>query len=94
MAAAAVPLRSAFLVTTADVRLGEEADRRIDDLDGAVRLVHFEVRLVLPCEVDVADFLLHEGRRRGAGAEVEDGRLLVELLHEREGIGVRARRVA
>ncbi len=76
------------------VRLGEEADRRIDDLDLAPDLLDLEVRLVLPGEVDVADPLLGEGRRRGARAEVEHRRLLVELRHELERVGLASRRAA
>ena len=48
------------------------------------------MRFVFPGEMDVADLLLHECRRRAAGAEVEDRRLPVELGHEREGVGLRA----
>ena len=68
-----------------DVRIDDghrriDADRplRVDDLEGPLRFVDFEMGLVFERQVDVADFLLGEGGGGRPGAGVEDGSAPVE----------------
>src|SRR5262249_48592099 len=72
------------------VGLRQDAARWVDDLHRVAGLLHLELRLVLPRQVDVADLLLHERDGRAARAQVEYGGLRVELLYEVERLRVRA----
>ena len=72
-----------------DVRLGPDADRRVDEVQIALRLPHFEVRLVLPGQVHVADPPLDEGGGGAPRAGVEHRHLLVELGHVVHGLRLR-----
>ena len=61
------------LVDDGDRRLGEDAERRDDDVDLVrAQLPDREEGLVLPGEEDVAEPPLDEGVRRAAGPRVED----------------------
>ena len=65
-----------------------DADRaaRIDDLERPLRLRHFQVRLILKCEVHIADPLLGKGCRGSPGAGVENWGALVDRRHKLPGI--------
>src|SRR5206468_6425873 len=73
-------------VNDGDKRLGADANRRIDDLQFSLCLRNFEMRLILPGEVDVAEFLPGEGDGRAARSRVELGHITIELGDERTGI--------
>ena len=65
-----------------DRRLGEDRDRGLDDVELVLaELLEREVGLVLPGEEHVADAALGEGRRRAAGAGVEDRHVGEEVVH-------------
>ena len=71
------------LVDDRDRRLGQDAERRHHDLELVLaQLLARQERLVLPGDEHVADAALHEGRRRAAGARVEDRHVLEDALDE------------
>ncbi len=82
------------LVDHGDRRLGEDAERRHDDLElvGA-EILHREERLVLPGDQHVADAALRERRRRAARARIEHRHVLIQLRDERLGRGGAAARL-
>ena len=57
-----------ILVHHRDVRLGQNADRWRHNFQRPLCLPHFQMRLVFPREVRIADALLHESRRGPASA--------------------------
>src|SRR5262249_9654297 len=68
-----------------DKQLGADADGRIDDLQFSLRLRDFEMGLVLPGEVDVAEFLPGKGDGRAARPRVELGHVPIEPGDKRPG---------
>ena len=68
------------------MRLGPNADGRINQLEFALAFANFEMAFVLPGEVHVTDPFLRECRRRAARPGVEDRSVSIELGHEFPGI--------
>src|SRR6476620_3481187 len=66
------PLAVYIVSDHSHMRFCSNADRRIDDLQSALRLEHFQMSFILPCEMDVADIFLNEGRRRATGSRIEN----------------------
>ena len=69
-----------------DVRLGFDAERRIDNFQGALGFLHFEMGFILPGQVDVAQVALGEGHGRAARPGVEHQNIVIERADEVLGV--------
>src|SRR4030095_8111580 len=66
------------------MRFGANADRGVNNLEGAGSFLDFQTLFILPGEMNVPDAFLYKRRCRRAGTGIQNGNLLVqpgEVVH-------------